>query len=152
VRADVTSELKRTLLTSTSPSPSLPPSFSLRTLICTLVLKFPHAYLSGYHKFDHMLLFSLLLQGLFLVLSYCLHDSLIIQRQITIFRAMSHIPKFRDASKSPAGDAHPPHSHLHLPQETPNLQIAGYVTLLNFSVVSLFIYVIHIFLITDIFS
>jgi hypothetical protein len=62
---------------------------------------------------------------------------------------VSHIPKFGDASKSPAGhtaspageaaspseeavvshwrciiyfrDAHPPHSHPHLPQETPHL-------------------------------
>jgi hypothetical protein len=73
---------------------------------------------------------------------------------------MSHIPNFGDASKSPAGDAaslsgdavvshwiciisfrdaHPPHSHPHLPQETSHLpremcshlQIAGYVTLLS---------------------
>jgi hypothetical protein len=79
---------------------------------------------------------------------------------------VSHIPKFGDASKSPVGDtasaagdaaspsgdtvvfhwrciisfrdAHPRHSHPHLPEETPHLpremwshlQIAGYVTLL----------------------
>jgi hypothetical protein len=64
-------------------------------------------------------------------------------------RVVSQIPKFGDASKSPAGDtaspardaafpsgdavvshwrciisfrdAHPPHSHPHLPQETPHL-------------------------------
>ncbi len=61
-RADVTLELERTLLTSPSPSPSHPhtltpspsPSLTLtltpshphphtRTLICTLVLKFPRA-------------------------------------------------------------------------------------------------------------
>jgi hypothetical protein len=57
---------------------------------------------------------------------------------------VSHVPKFGDASKSPSGDAvvshwrciisfrdaHPPRSHPHLPQETPHLQIARYVTLL----------------------
>jgi hypothetical protein len=69
-----------------------------------------------------------------------------------------HIPKFGDASKSPAGDAvgshsrciisfrdaHPPHSHPHLLQKTPHLpremwshlQIAGYVTLLAISLES----------------
>jgi hypothetical protein len=74
-------------------------------------------------------------------------------------RVVSHIPKFGDASKSPVGDtaspagdaaspsgdavvsrwrciisfrdAHPPHSHPHVPQEMPHLQIAGYVTLLH---------------------
>ncbi len=75
---------------------------------------------------------------------------------------MSHIPKFGDTSKSPAGDtaspagdqaspsgdavvsywrciipfrdAHPPHSHRHLPREMWSyLQIAGYVTLLDLS-------------------
>ncbi len=53
-------------------------------------------------------------------------------------KLVSHIPKFVDTNKSPAGDAvvsrgrciisfrdaHPPHSH-------PHLQIAGYVTLLR---------------------
>jgi hypothetical protein len=67
-------------------------------------------------------------------------------------RVVSHIPKFGDARKSPAGDAaspsgdavvshwrciisfrdtHPPYSHPHLLQETPHLQSAGYVTLLS---------------------
>ncbi len=41
-RADVTLELERTLLTSPSH-----PHILTRTLICTLVLKFPRAYLSG---------------------------------------------------------------------------------------------------------
>jgi hypothetical protein len=39
---------------------------------------------------------------------------------------VSHIPKFGDADKSPAGDAHP-----QLQQETPHLQITGYLTLLQ---------------------
>ncbi len=43
----MTLELKRTRLTSLSPSLALPPSLSLRTLICTLVLKFPRAHLFG---------------------------------------------------------------------------------------------------------
>jgi hypothetical protein len=73
---------------------------------------------------------------------------------------VSHILKFGDLSKSPVRDAasptgdmaslsgdavvshwrfmisfrdaHPPHSHPHLPQETPHLQIAEYATLLDF--------------------
>jgi hypothetical protein len=53
------------------------------------------------------------------------------------FRVVSHIPKFGDAVVSywrciiSFRDAHPPHSHPHLLQETPDLQIAGYMTLLN---------------------
>jgi hypothetical protein len=51
--------------------------------------------------------------------------------EIKILRVMSHIPRFGDARKSPAGDVHPPHSHSDLPQETPHLKITGYVTLLD---------------------
>jgi hypothetical protein len=61
-------------------------------------------------------------------------------------RVVSHIPKFGDVSKSPAGDAVVSHwrciisfKDAHLPQETPHLpremcshlRIAGYVTLMK---------------------
>ncbi len=65
-------------------------------------------------------------------------QTIVESKLVPIPGVVPHIPKFRDASKSPAGDAivshwrciisfrdaHPAHSH-------PNLQIPGYVTLLN---------------------
>jgi hypothetical protein len=84
-----------------------------------------------------------------------------------ILRVVSHIPKFGDASKSPAGDtaspsgdavvshwrciisfrdAHPPQETPHLPREMwSHLQITGYVTLLQTSLDSRILLYQHIF-------